>query len=180
MANSKLSNSTEQEQWEYVDGYEGIYEVSTFGEVRSYRNSKHGIHNKSKILKQTKAAHGYPTVVLFKDGKRKTFCIHRLMAETFIPNPKNYKCVLHKDDDKDNNSLNNLYWGSYKMNCKDRIRNSGIESMRQNTRLTETKVLEIRSIYDQGWATQQELADAYGVVQTTIQHVVARSTWTHI
>lgn len=182
MANSKLSNSTEQgqEQWEWIKGYEGIYEVSNHGRVRSYKNGSHGLREAPKILKATVSVKGYPTVALYKNKVKYSVGLHRVLAEAFIPNPNGYKLVLHHDDDKLNSSLSNLYWGTHKMNTADMIRNKGMEPMRGKAKLNETKVLEIRSIYDQGWATQKEIAKAYEVSKQTIGAVVRRETWFYI
>lgn len=93
-----------------IKGYEGKYQVSNLGNVKSlhYNNT-----NKEKVLKTTLHKDGYLFVSL---GHDKTKSIHRLVAETFIPNPDNMPIVNHKDENKQNNSVDNLEWCSYKYN----------------------------------------------------------------
>lgn len=98
------------EEWRDVVGYEGLYQVSNKGIVRSL------LFNKVKILKQGRASNGYLFVNLWKDKKVKPHRIHRLVAEAFIPNPDNLPCVNHKDETRDNNTLENLEWCSHSYN----------------------------------------------------------------
>lgn len=90
-----------------IENYEN-YEVRPNGEVI---NTKTG-----RVLKSLKDTSGYLKVCLCKNGKPKMFLIHRLVAETFIPNPDNLPCVNHKDEDKTNNWATNLEWCTHKYN----------------------------------------------------------------
>ena len=94
------------ENWKSVVGYEGLYEVSDLGRVKSLW------HGKDKILKPWKTHKGYLRVNLYKDGQRKMQFVHRLAAEAFIQNPNNLETVNHKDEDKTNNTVINLEWMS--------------------------------------------------------------------
>ena len=97
------------ETWKKIAGYEGMYEVSDLGRVKSLGNNK---SRKEKILKPWKAGNGYLQVNLCKDGQKKTPLIHRLVAEAFVPNPNNLETVNHKDETKTNNTVGNLEWMS--------------------------------------------------------------------
>lgn len=101
--------------WKDIPGYENIYQVNNFGEVRSYDKyvpCKNGrkFFSKSRILKLGTHKRGYKTIMLHKDGKVKLWLVHRLVALVFIPNPNNYEQVNHKDEDKTNNRVDNLEW----------------------------------------------------------------------
>ena len=99
------------EQWKAVVGYEGLYEVSSHGNVRSIKRDII-----LKLVKNKKT--GYLNVTLCKDGKAKCFRIHRLVAIAFIPNPDNKETVNHIDEDKTNNHVCNLEWNTHKENTR--------------------------------------------------------------
>ena len=101
------------EHWKSIAGYEGIYEVSDLGRVKSL-NYNHT--ETEKILKPGKNNRGYLHVYLCKDGHVKKFKVHRLVADAFIPNPNNLATVNHKDEVKTNNVASNLEWMSVKDN----------------------------------------------------------------
>lgn len=94
------------ETWKDVPDYEGIYQVSNLGNVRS----------RNKTLTPGIATNGYPLVTLSKNGKTKSFTVHKLVALAFIPNPNNLKCINHKDECRTNNRVDNLEWCDYRYN----------------------------------------------------------------
>ena len=111
------------ELWKDIKSFEGLYQVSTWGRVRSldkYIDVK--IRNVDKVLKRGKILkpvyykNGYLTVGLCKNGKVTRFYVHRLVAEAFIPNPENKPEVNHKDEVKSNNYRTNLEWMTTKEN----------------------------------------------------------------
>lgn len=97
-----------------IPGYEGLYEISREGVV--YRKQQTYINNLgNKCIRKrrkiaTRIVNGRPYITLCKDGKPKDHHIHRLLAETYIPNPNNYPMINHKDENIMNNSLDNLEW----------------------------------------------------------------------
>lgn len=101
------------EVWKDIDGYEGLYQVSNMGRVKSL-NYRHT--GKEKVLRLWKQTNGYDDVFLYKNGKGKTYSVHRLIANTFIPNPYNLPCINHKDENPSNNHVDNLEWCSYQYN----------------------------------------------------------------
>jgi hypothetical protein len=114
----------ENEIWTDVDGYNGIYQVSTTGKVRSIDRQVYNHFQKGKELKPHNNGHGYLNVSLHgKDKKEKHAYIHILVAKAFIPNPNNYTQVNHKDFNKTNNNVENLEWVSPQQN-KIHYRNS--------------------------------------------------------
>lgn len=105
------------EEWRPVVGWEGLYEVSSHGRVKGYRN---------KILnpKPSKST-GYKSVVLSRKGSKERRSIHRMVAESFLPNPNTYPLVRHLNDIKIDNRLENLSWGTYVDNGLDSVINGG-------------------------------------------------------
>ena len=102
-----------EEEWRDIDFYEGLYQVSNLGRVKSLGNDK---TKKEKILKFGKNKNGYLIVVLCKNGKRKNSKVHRLVATAFIDNPSNFTMINHKDEDKTNNIVDNLEFCDAKYN----------------------------------------------------------------
>ena len=106
------------ESWKSVDGYEGFYEVSNIGNVRSVsRHTRDGKFLKGKVLKQGLSTSGYKHVVFCKDGIKKDMLVHRLVASAFLENNKRFSEINHKDENKDNNAVSNLEWCNRTYNC---------------------------------------------------------------
>ena len=97
------------EVWKDVDGFEGHYQVSDYGRVRS-------IKKKILVLKDDYQHNGYKRVYLWKDGRKHNKLVHRLVAISFLPNPNNYSDVNHIDEDKTNNHVANLQWCTHLYN----------------------------------------------------------------
>ena len=108
------------EIWKDISGYEGLYQVSNLGRVKSLPR-KGTRTRKERILKEL-TSRKYLSINLYKDGQLKTFTIHRLVAEAFIENTNNLPEVNHKDENKLNNIADNLEWctRSYNINYKNR------------------------------------------------------------
>ena len=117
---------TEDEIWCPIKGYESLYEVSDKGRVKSIG------YGKDRILKLLRDRGGYLHVYLYKNGEKKMYLVHRLVAKTFIPNPDNLPEVNHKDEDKTNNSVQNLEWCDRKYNL-----NFGTRAQRQAEKLSK-------------------------------------------
>ena len=120
MANYKISKSNEnasdlKAEWKLIEGFDGIYSVSNYGEVR---NNKTG-----RLMKQRKTEKGYLRVGLTNNGKPKCMRVHRLVAQAFIPNPDDKPEVNHIDFNKENNCVNNLEWVTGKENAKHSLGN---------------------------------------------------------
>lgn len=100
-----------EEIWKDIKDYEGHYQVSNLGNVRSIKNNKKILLKPYKNVKRS----GYLEVYLRLPGSKKTFKIHRLVAQAFIENPNNLPQINHKDENKEHNNVNNLEWcdGNY-------------------------------------------------------------------
>lgn len=126
-----------KEIWKDVKNYEGLYQVSNLGNIRKIQNRKYDFKTSTLKLEKveinmTISEHlGYKTVKLTdKFGKRRHLFLHRIIAETFIQNPNNYKVVNHIDCNKHNNDIKNLEWVTQKENVKHAWKNKLCETTR--------------------------------------------------
>lgn len=108
-----------QEIWKDIPGYEGLYIISNTGKIISFNYRGASFHK--QIFPSNHQ--GYKRIVLVKNNVHKKYFMHRLVAETFIPNPFNKPEVNHIDGDKTNNNVNNLEWVSHKENVHHAIKN---------------------------------------------------------
>lgn len=126
-----------QEIWKDIKGYEGLYQVSNLGRVKSLErtvnvNGKNqyttfNIHKKisGKIIKIKETKYGYNQVCLQRNNNKKYLYVHRLVAQAFLPNLKNKPHINHIDCDKNNNNVTNLEWVNPKENVVHSIINGG-------------------------------------------------------
>lgn len=115
-----------KEEWKDIKNYEGLYQISNLGRVKKI--------NKSNIIicKPSIDTSGYKQIVLTKNKKRKSYKIHRLIAQAFIPNPNNLPQINHKDENKLNNDVSNLEWCTLQYNCNYGSRNYRCTRHRQH------------------------------------------------
>ena len=144
-----------REYWAQIDGAEDGYMVSNLGRVKGIRKPLLGQHDNGIGYLQCK--------IKMKDGKSRWLKVHRLVAAAFIPNPFGLSDVNHKDGNKANNRADNLEWTSHAENVRHAIK-TGLHFKR---RLTPGQIKEIRS----SRGRQAELAEKYGVSQTTISQI---------
>ena len=105
------------EIWKDIVGYEGLYQASNWGRVKSLeRVSPQGHLLKEKILRPNQKRTGYLSIALYKNGKRKDYLVHRLVAEAFLDNPDNLPCINHISEIKTDNRVENLEFCSYQYN----------------------------------------------------------------
>lgn len=111
-----MANGRNKEVWKSIKNYEGLYEVSSFGRVKSCR--------RNKVMSLTKKPNGYLKVNLVKNKVWKTFSVHRLVALNFIDNKSKDDVVNHKDFNRSNNLVSNLEWVSHYENVQHAKRNN--------------------------------------------------------
>ena len=110
------------EEWKAIRGYEGLYEVSTFGRIKALPTNRRELHIKAQSL-----ANGYPVISLYKNGKEKKAQVHRLVALEFIPNPQKKQTVNHRKAIRIDNRVHQLEWATQSENNKHAYR----EGLRQ-------------------------------------------------
>ena len=173
------------EIWADIEGYEGLYQISHLGRVKSlarviYKTDGTIQTFKERILKTTLDTKGYVICNLSKEYKCKTFRVHRLVANMFIPNLNNKPQVNHINGIKADNRVSNLEWVTNSENQKHAVKlglKEGFKGIEHNlVKLTEEQVLEIR----ESNLTQRKLAKKYNINQSTISMIKNRKIWTHI
>ena len=109
------------EIWRDIEGYEGLYQVSNLGNVKSLKfgpKNHPGVHSQPRTLRITKSSTGYTHVQLYKEGKSSTILVHKLVAKAFVPNPLAKPEVNHIDANRANNKVENLEWVTHKENLQ--------------------------------------------------------------
>lgn len=161
------------EIWKSIKGYEGLYQISNKGRVLS-RGKKY-----CKIFLTSK---NYCQVSLCKNSKQKSFRLHRLVAEAFVPNPNNLPQVNHIDGDKLNNNDWNLEWCDNKHNSIHSFQ-IGLQSRtgekNHRTKLKENDIKIIRKARNDG-TTLEELAKIYNINKSAISKITTKKTWSHV
>lgn len=182
-----IMRTSDTEQWKDITGYEGFYQISNWGRVKSLPRWVRGVYNskqyrKGGVLQPILDRDGYHFVNLSKNGNMQSIRVHRLVLMTFIGHcPEGMECRHFPDRDVTNNHLENLSWGTKEQNTKDRTTH-GTERFGErhhNCKLTVAKVRRIRKLYTQGWSYKQ-LASKFRVDWTNIRCVVRRRTWKHV
>lgn len=181
-----------KELWRPISDYEGFYEVSNKGRVRSLDrlvvNGKGGRGGrrflKGRILKQSKGGKGdYMYVGLHRVGPTKSFTVHSLVFRAFVQNPQNLPEINHKDGNKLKNWSTNLEPSTRQQNVLHAIRmglcSSMIGAENIGAKLTESKVRRIRRLFERG-VPQGKIAQIVGTTFQNIHCVVRRKSWTHI
>lgn len=163
-----------EEIWKPVVGYEGFYEVSNIGRVRSLArivecNDGRKRKLKTRILRQPCAPSGYYMVTLHKNGKQKSGLVHRLVCEAFIPNPLGKVEVNHKDENSKNNNATNLEWVTAKEN-----NNYGTRKKRARKAIVEAQGRAVRQLSRDGElvAEYESLSAACNATGTHVPNIV--------
>lgn len=170
------------ESWLPVLGYEGFYSVSTLGRVRSERRYVEGPSGpkliRTRFLVATPTIHGYPAVVLARNGGRKTFTVHKLVLTAFRGAPEPGMEACHKNGIKSDASLENLRWDTRKANHADKHLHGTMPrgSSHRFAKLSEAQVREIRRDPRIG----REIARDYGVTANTITRIKSGERWGYL
>ena len=168
-----------------INGYEGYYEVSDLGRVKSLERLKlDGRKIRGYLLKPSLKSTGYLYITLYKNGKSKQFRINRLVAEAFIPNPLLLPTVNHKDGkNKWDNSVGNLEWATHEYQNRHAYLtglNKGPQGSKQgNSKLYEEDIPRIFEMRKQGML-QREIGELLNVRSQQISRILNKKRWQHL
>lgn len=170
--NSIARDHPKKELWKPVKGYEGLYEVSNLGGIKSLarwrKNGENsGYWQQEKILKQTHTTTGYLKVELSKNKKRSSFKVHRLVAEAFIANPDNKPNINHKDGNPLNNKAENLEWCTQQENIIHALRTG----LKKKLHIPKE---ELKHLYIDKNLTAKEIGEMYNVTAIPILAMLKR------
>ena len=185
------ANTTVDEMWSAIPGFEGWYEISTWGNVKSldrqiiYKNQTIRWY-KGKTIKLTKDLRGNPQVTIHKNNCMKSFKLSRLVALVFIPNVENKPHVHHKDGDILNNHVSNLEWITPENHIEKHrlmgryLLKSGENGVSPRKRFLETDIRLMRNLYKSQNYTQTELAKQFNCNVSVISSILNYRTWKHL
>lgn len=178
-----------EEIWSDIEGFEGFYQVSNKGNVKSLDRLVNGCsfkgyqRMKGKQLKLQKRKSGHLDVLLKKNGKEKRCWVHRLVAKAFIPNPDNLPIVNHIDSNPQNNSVENLEWCTQQHNINHCVKSGRFNPRKgvdhKDCRLTEEQVIEIRKLGGNG-LSYQKISQLFNISDTHVKNIIIRKKWKHI
>lgn len=166
------------EEWKDIEGYEGYYQISSLGRVKSLGRTykvvrKGSTYNRiirEHIMQLTKNEDGYLRVSLAMEKKKRAFLVHRLVASAFIPNPLNKPCINHLDENKTNNKADNLEWCSVWENSTygNRCKKIGEKSSKTPHTWLYKSVLQysLQGILIKEYKSLREAANAVGAKST--------------
>lgn len=178
-----------EEVWLPIDGYEGIYEVSNFGRIRSLdRHVKYSngavAFTKGKILSPeiTKKGVGYKRVMLCHHGKHERVFVHRAVAKVFVSNDYDKPYVNHIDGNKLNNNFKNLEWCTISENTKHAVENGLIKlgEDRVDSKLTNDTVIKIKEELAKNNKNQKQIADMFGLEKHAVQRIYSGKCYSKI
>lgn len=167
------------EIWKDIPSFEGLYAVSNLQRVKSCKRPS--VQNKNliiaeKILRPGKHKYGYLKFTLCKQKKFHYVHLHRLMAETFMPNPNNFPCINHIDNNPENNSIENLEWCTWSHNTRHAYRQERLTKLGElnhMSKLTEKKVIAIFNSPE----SRKNLAAKYNVSAQAITDIKLGRRW---
>lgn len=180
----------EEEIWKDIEGFEGMYQISSNGRVKSlprttWFTNKNGeskfISVRGRIMKPHKQK--YLKAYLNLNGNTNMISVHRLVAMSFIPNPENKPQVNHVDGDKFNNNVNNLEWVTLSENRRHAF-DTGLQSPKRGVKShlathTESDVINVLNAWNSGMK-KINISRMYNVSISFVDRVVDGKSWRHI
>jgi hypothetical protein len=165
------------ELWKSIEGYEGIYSISTLGRIESCHRGR------VRMLNPAPNSDGYLNANLHKNGIRTTFKVHYLVLKTFIGDRPHGYDINHIDVDKSNNAVSNLEYVTTSENLKHAYKlglktNGG--SSNSNAKLSESDIVAIRNAHINGESSPLQLSKKYGVTRTNIYSIIHKRLWAYV
>ena len=168
-----------QEIWKDIESFEGIYQISNFGRIKSFRRNKSFcfivVTQKERILKGWKNTEGYVCIRLWKDNVDIFKRVHRLVAEAFIPNPENKPNVNHIDGNKSNNHKDNLEWSTQSENVFHAYNTLNVQAGFKTTakeiankKKIKIKQFTLENIFVKEWNSASDINKELGICRTAI------------
>jgi hypothetical protein len=181
----------ELEFFKPIIGYEGRYEISNYGIVKSCAKEWLACGNRKVHRKKgdsilcTMIHNDYPRATLTDcNGIKKTYSVHRLVALNFIDNPNNYPIVNHLDSNRSNNYYKNLEWTTYKGNAIHAFENGNRKGRKgesnPQSRYRDRDIRIIRKLAADGFYSQEKIAKMFEDNQSNIGRIILRQRWKHI
>jgi hypothetical protein len=167
------------EIWHSIEGYEGVYQISSLGRVKRLISNR---CLKERILKPNTVRDGYQAVKLCKDSLKKVFVIHRLVARAFIQNPQAKPFINHIDGNTSNNCISNLEWCTQSENIihsykRGRIAQHGQD--RPNAKYSDDIIREVRLKRSMGLSCHK-IAEEYNMSHQYVSAISNRLVWKHV
>lgn len=180
----EIQDTTTEEIWKPVPGYEGLYEVSSAGRVRSFPKARGGRSGSIRMYAgivmrpQSNKVDGRLHVRIHKNGRGTSTRIHKLVSAAFLGQVPEGMEVCHNDGNPVNNAVENLRYDTKHGNMKDKIKHGTDDrgEKNHNAKLTAEDVLTIR----QASGTRLELSTRFGVSRSQISRIIQRNRWAHI
>ena len=178
-----------REVWKDLKGYEGYYQVSSMGRVRTLdrvirKSDGTTQKRRGKISKLGSDKNNYNTINLWKDGKATFSRVCRLVAQTFLENPENKPTVNHKNGVRNDDRVSNLEWMTYSENSQHSFDTGLQENLKGEehhfAKLSEEDVVFIRESYKCKKYNQMELSKMFNVGQVQISRIIHHKRWKHV
>ena len=164
----------EHEIWKDILGFEGLYQVSNLGNVKSFQKGK------IRLLNPFPNQNGYKQVLLTKNGIGKPFTVQKLVAHTFILNLKDRTELNHINGIKSDNRVNNLEWSTRSENLKHAFKMGLIDNIGINNPSAKLNEFQVRVIKRCDDLSGAELGKIFGIDETQIYSIRVKRTWKHI